>query len=39
MIADNIAIDEQAVPRTKKILYCAVEFEASEENKIMYESL
>ena len=36
VVGNNI---EEPVPQTKKILHCAVKFEAGEENRIVYESL
>ena len=38
-ISNNIEVNEDTVPRTKKIPYCAVKFEASEEKRIVHESL
>ena len=39
LISNNIKVYEKPVPRTKKIPHYAVEFEAGEENRIVYESL
>ena len=38
-ISNNIELYEEPVPRTKKIPHRAFTFEASEENRIVYESL
>ena len=38
-ISNNLVDYEEPVPRTKKIPHCVVEFEASEENRIVHESL
>ena len=38
-ISNSIEVYEERVPWTKKIPHCAVKFEASEKNRIVYESL
>ena len=38
-ILNNIDVYEEPILRTKKVQYYAVEFEASEENRIVHESL
>ena len=38
-ILNNIQVYEEPVPSAKKIPHCAVKFEASEKNRIVYENL
>ena len=38
-ISNNSEVNEKPASRTKKILHCAVEFMAGEENRIVYDSL
>ena len=38
-ISNNFGVYEEPVPRAKKIPHIAVKFEASEENRIISESL
>ena len=38
-ILNNIEVYEEPVPWTKKMPHCPVKFKASEENRIVYESL
>ena len=37
-ILNGTEVYDEPVARTKKILHCAVKFEAGEENRIVYES-
>ena len=38
-ISNNTEVYEEPVPRAKKMPHCAVNFEAGEENRIVYKSL
>ena len=38
-VSNNIEVYEEPVPRAKKTPHCAANFEAGEENRIVYESL